>query len=301
MSCTKQPRFRETIRDTDSIFEPGYVRAYNSSGVLTSEIILDLELKRDTFYKSILDAHCVFERDLDPEGNPLNPCEEVVKGCYKKLCLECVTQSKQSYNAVLSKKREYTSSSQTILLQLTQAEGSIGAFNEIHLLNLNNSGHYDHILDTYIELPELYPTALELSDAMRKLEPSVAKFLPQMNIYETLFELNKLKELINVFKKPKSVSSTGSAWLGFHFGAVPLISTINDIYAVVLNLDTIIDKWNNLCENGQVMNYHSTIRQREISGESGTVYTYTGPPSIPVTQNNTSGMLMKTTLHICMF
>jgi hypothetical protein len=109
--------------------------------------------------------------------------------------------------------------------------------------------------------PALFYNQYDLSDALRKITPSVSKFLPGINIFEILGELKELKRLREIFMssdKPP-IAHVASKNLEVNFGWLPVIGTVIDAYGIMTQLDYVVDTWNDFARKKKTMNFHSTF------------------------------------------
>lgn len=203
---------------------------------------------------SIVDTHCVFEPDLLADGSR-KPGQ-----CPKTECASCNSKTARSYNMVRHEKLWIDT----------------GALNALHFRSVRADGKYEQFIEgaphhapltldmvrTQLDW-HLPPTQIELSEALRRVKPDLSSFLPTVEVIETLAELTKLKNLLSLFKGSKHLVPADN-WLAFHFGYMPLVNIISDIFEILLGLDQVIDKWNDFAKSDSVMDFHAMFNSDEF-------------------------------------
>ena len=89
--------------------------------------------------------------------------------------------------------------------------------------------------------------------------------LATFSIANFIAELKELKSLVDVFKfkMSKPIESAASQNLTWQFGVFPFLGDVAAIYDIMMNLDHKIQAWNDMAENGIVMNQHKTHQTGE--------------------------------------
>ncbi len=111
-------------------------------------------------------------------------------------------------------------------------------------------------------------SAIELSNAIRELKPSVEKFLPNTNVYEILGDLKKMRGLLHAFTvdhRDSLAQTFAKKHLEYNFGFKPLLNDLMAIYTIQETVDAIINRWNSFARAGKVMDFHGTIKSGEVA------------------------------------
>jgi len=107
-------------------------------------------------------------------------------------------------------------------------------------------------------------SSIDISNALRKIRPSVENYLPNVNLFEIIGDLKDVKKLLGLFKVDKrhtSVDVVASKHLEVNFGLLPTIGSVVDIFNILTKLDAVVDKWNQFALSKKTMNFHGTIKR----------------------------------------
>lgn len=122
-----------------------------------------------------------------------------------------------------------------------------------------------------VDLIKLYQTIADL-------EPSYEMYLDGVNLWSIILELGQAKELLNLFAidvvKSSLTSTIAEKHLGYSFGVVPMQKDIYVLSQIFERLDGVIDKWNKLADDRELLNFHSYVDFAELSE--------VGQPIVPV-------------------
>lgn len=114
----------------------------------------------------------------------------------------------------------------------------------------------------------------KLAEAIRDLKPSVEKFFPNVNIYEILGDLGKMKQLLHAFTADHRVGlskSFAQKHLEYNFGFKPLLEDLLAIWTIQESIDRIIDVWNDFARKGKIMDFHGFVDNHEANDSWETV------------------------------